>query len=264
MNLLHLTALAAPQLAPAAPPSIGPEWIEVAARIVTTPVAATVLIALGMIGLILELKAGAFGAGVVLALASLGAFFGGAFVLGLAGWHEVLLLAVGLIALAVEAFVLPGFGVAGVLGVGLLGAAVITALVSGTPTPGEITAAFAVLGTAVVITGAVVVAWIRHLPYSRRWRGLLLTDSVPRDDGYLSAPTRQDLIGQDGVTVTDLRPAGTAQIGSERLDVVSDGGYIPAGTAVIVVRAEGYRHVVRAAPAIAVEQPHNPPEGDTA
>ena len=31
-----------------------------------------------------------------------------------------------------------------------------------------------------------------------------------------------------------------------RIDVVSDGGYIARGTEVVVVRSEGYRHIVRA------------------
>ena len=40
-------------------------------------------------------------------------------------------------------------------------------------------------------------------------------------------------------------PAGTAQIGVERVDVVTEGEYVPQGGAVRVVRSEGYRHVVR-------------------
>jgi membrane-bound serine protease (ClpP class) len=47
------------------------------------------------------------------------------------------------------------------------------------------------------------------------------------------------------VAVTDLRPAGTAQIGSERVDVVTEGEYVAQGTKVRVLRSEGYRHIVR-------------------
>ena len=42
---------------------------------------------------------------------------------------------------------------------------------------------------------------------------------------------RVDLVGQDGIAVTDLRPAGTAQIGHERVDVVTEGEYVAAGRA---------------------------------
>ena len=50
-----------------------------------------------------------------------------------------------------------------------------------------------------------------------------------------------DIIGAD----TDLRPAGVAEVAGERIDVVSEGDFVQAGTAITVVRAEGYRHVVR-------------------
>ena len=48
-----------------------------------------------------------------------------------------------------------------------------------------------------------------------------------------------------GEAITDLRPAGTAQFGDERIDVVSESEWITEGSAVKVVSAEGYRHVVR-------------------
>jgi membrane-bound serine protease (ClpP class) len=91
----------------------------------------------------------------------------------------------------------------------------------------------------------VIYAWFRHLPTSTRFSGLLLHQSVDRAGGFLSAPERHDLVGQDGVATTDLRPSGTATFGEERVDVVADGEYIPAGTRIRVVRAEGYRQVVR-------------------
>jgi membrane-bound serine protease (ClpP class) len=52
-------------------------------------------------------------------------------------------------------------------------------------------------------------------------------------------------VGLDGVALTDLRPAGAAQFGVERVDVVTEGEYLAQGTPVRVVRNEGYRHVVR-------------------
>ena len=54
-----------------------------------------------------------------------------------------------------------------------------------------------------------------------------------------------DLVGREGQAITDLRPSGTALIGDERIDVVSESEWITEGTPVRVVSAEGYRHVVR-------------------
>lgn len=60
------------------------------------------------------------------------------------------------------------------------------------------------------------------------------------------AADRADLIGIVGTASSDLRPAGVARFGSERVDVVSEGEFIPAGTLVRVIRSEGNRVTVRA------------------
>src|SRR4051812_6602765 len=82
-------------------------WAESVVRFLTNPLVAPLLLSLGILGLVFEIKAGAFGLGGLLSLTSLGLFFGSSFILGLAGWEEVLLLGLGALALAVEIFVLP-------------------------------------------------------------------------------------------------------------------------------------------------------------
>ena len=120
------------------------------------------------------------------------------------------------------------------------------AMIGAAPTGGDIAQALAVLGASLFITAAVMFAWLRHLPNSGRFRGLLLRGSMPQSEGYISAPAGE-LVGRDGVALTDLRPAGTARIGSERVDVVTEGEYVAQGSPVRVIRSEGYRHVVRQA-----------------
>jgi membrane-bound serine protease (ClpP class) len=225
--------------------STEPNWAEQVVRFLTNPLVSPLLLSLGVLGLFLEIKSGAFGLGGLVSLASLGLFFGSSFLLGLAGWEEVLLLGLGLIALAVEAFVLPGFGVAGFLGLGAIGAAMVLALMGGAPSSGDIVQAFAILGASLAITAAVVYAWLRHIPNSNRFGGLFLRNGMAQGEGYISALPRADLVGKDGVAVTDLRPAGTATIAGERVDVVTEGEYVSQGSAVRVLRSEGYRHIVR-------------------
>ncbi len=219
-------------LAGAAVVTPAPNWAENAVRFLTNPLVAPLLLSLGMLGLMVEVKTGAFGLGGLVSLGALGLFFGSHLLLGLAGWEEVLLLGLGIIALAVEVFVLPGFGVAGVLGIGLLGVAVVMAMLTGAPGLNDVLQAFAILGAGVIIVAAVAYAWLRHLPLSRA-------------GGYISAPERAHLVGQEGTALPDLRPAGTAVVGGERLDVVSEGEFIARGSRVHVVRSEGYRHIVR-------------------
>jgi membrane-bound serine protease (ClpP class) len=105
----------------------------------------------------------------------------------------------------------------------------------------------AILSIAILVV--LVGAWaiLRTLPKSGRFTksGLILGEPFNREAGYISAPTRDELVGSTGVALTDLRPSGAAQFGEERLDVVTDGEWISAGTTVKVVRSEGYRHIVK-------------------
>lgn len=55
-----------------------------------------------------------------------------------------------------------------------------------------------------------------------------------------------ELVGQQGVAVTMLRPSGTAQIGERRVDVVTEGKFVDAGKPLKVLRVEGSRVVVEA------------------
>jgi len=48
-----------------------------------------------------------------------------------------------------------------------------------------------------------------------------------------------ELVGKEGTALTTLRPAGAAQFGEQRIDVVTDGKYVEAGTAVKVLKVEG-------------------------
>ena len=222
-------------------------WAEKLVRFVTNPLVAPLLLSLGMLGIVVELKTGGFGVAGLVGLASLGLFFGSSYLVGLAGWEEVLLLGGGLIALAVEVFVLPGFGLAGVLGIVLFGAAIVLSMTGAAATMADFTRAVAVLGASAVITLAVIYAWVRHLPNSSRLSGLLLREGLPAEGGFISAPVREDLIGREGVAMTDLRPAGTALVGDERVDVVTEGEFVSQGSPLRVLRSEGYRLVVRAA-----------------
>jgi membrane-bound serine protease (ClpP class) len=161
--------------------------------------------------------------------------------LGVAGWEPLLIVMAGVVLVCVEMFVLPGFGVAGILGLLAMVAGVV--MVLGGPTPGVGDAALATFAVVSAATLLGVAGWA--IAASRRggYRALF-GETLDRDGGYLAALPRPELEGLDGVALTDLRPAGTAEVAGERLDVVSDGGWIDAGTPVRVLRAEGYRHVV--------------------
>jgi membrane-bound serine protease (ClpP class) len=81
------------------------------------------------------------------------------------------------------------------------------------------------------------------LPFGQR---LVLANEIASNRDYVSgAKSEQRLVGRTGIAVSPLRPAGIADIEGSRLDVVSDGAYIEAGSAIDVTRVDGNRIVVR-------------------
>ncbi len=232
-----------------------PEAVLGLLAVLTNPWIAALLVAIGFIAILAEIKAGASGLGILVSFISLGLFFLAGITMGLASWVDVLLALLGLLAIAAEVFVLPGFGIAGIVGIGMLGAAILLSMLGPAPNSGDVAQALGALGAAVVVTLAVGYAWVRKLPTSKRFRGLLLQDRMHSSAGYISSASRTELVGLPGVALTALRPVGAADVGGERLDVVTEGEFIAAGTPIVVTRSDGYRHVVRA-----VVQPQ--PAGD--
>jgi membrane-bound serine protease (ClpP class) len=81
-----------------------------------------------------------------------------------------------------------------------------------------------------------------------RWalRRFQLSASLASDAKSTSMDADEmSLVGQSGVCVTALRPAGLAHFGARRVDVVSSGKFIEKNRPVIVVEATGNRIVVR-------------------
>ncbi|MGD1000492.1 MAG: NfeD family protein [Candidatus Brocadiia bacterium] len=65
--------------------------------------------------------------------------------------------------------------------------------------------------------------------------------------GYTGAQMQyKDLVGQEGVALTALRPAGMARFGDKKVDVVSEGEVVDRDARVRVVEVKGNRVVVRA------------------
>jgi membrane-bound serine protease (ClpP class) len=225
-------------------------WAEGLVRFFTHPMVAPLLLSLGFLGLIIEIKSPAFGLAGAVGVVCLGLFFGSHYLVGLAGWEELMLLAAGVALIGVEMFIIPGFGLAGIAGALIVFAAVYLSLVTHLSSEAQMGQAAGILSAAIILV--IVGGWaiVRKLPRSGRFTrsGVLLGEATGRETGYISSPERPDLIGATGVALTDLRPAGAAQFGDERVDVVSDSAFISAGTPVRVVRSEGYRHVVVPAP----------------
>jgi len=241
-------------------------WAESVVRFFTHPVVAPFLLSLGFLGLLVEIKTAGFGLAGAAGVASLALFFGAHMLVGLAGWEELILLGVGVVLLAVEAFVVPGFGVFGIGGIVAVLASIYLSLVGQFSTGVDYSQAAMVLSASVLVMMVLGWALLRTLPRSQRLArsGVLLSDELDRETGYLSAAVREELVGAEGVAVTDLRPAGAGTFADERLDVVAEAGWIERGTPIRIVSSEGYRLVVRPLSEAALRRPADDAAADGA
>jgi membrane-bound serine protease (ClpP class) len=221
-------------------------WAESLVRFLTHPVVSSLLMTLGIMGIIVEIRVPGFGFPGVMGLVSLGLFFWGHTLVRLAGLEEFLLVCLGLILVAMEIFFIPGFGIAGILGiVALLGGLGLSLIGSGATWDSWLSAMGQVsLSILVAILVALfLLRYFQRLPFGKR---LLLKTSLLAKEGYASSPEEdQRWLGKRGTAATDLHPSGIAHLNGHRVDVVSDGDFINAGQAVEVVRVDGNRIVVR-------------------
>ena len=222
-----------------------PNWAELIVRFLTSPLVAPLLLSIGFMGLLFEVKTPGFGFGGIVGLTGLTLFFGAHLLVGLAGLEELLLISAGLILVALEVFVIPGFGIAGALGILALGAGVVLSMLGRFPTFPDLSLAMTAVLAAMLITAVFGYAVLRHLKWGRGFTGIFLRQTMSKELGYVSSDVREDLVGQAGTAGTDLRPSGVGIFGEERLDVVSEGAWIEAGRSIEITRSEGYRHVVR-------------------
>lgn len=153
------------------------------------------------------------------------------------GWIGVILLLLGLTLLLIETHLLPGNGVPAMFGLMLLFAGMFIAL------GGNKNAAFA-LSVSTVLTIVSLVAFFTYLPKSPVWKKLGQEMRQHNEAGYAASESKMYLLGREGVTLSALRPSGYAEIAGSRVDVVTEGEFLEAGTRIVVSHVEGARVVV--------------------
>ena len=223
-----------------------PTWAEAVLRFLTHPVVSSLLMTIGIVGLIVELRTPGFGVPGAVGIASLVLFFWGHWLVRLVGWEELILVGVGLVLLAIELFVTPGFGVIGVLGIAALLGGLGLSLVGAGATWAVILGALGRVAVALLLAIAASLALLRFFPRLPGGRRLVLETELTAEQGFASAPeTDRTWLGKRGTAVSPLRPAGIADLEGQRVDVVSDGEFIEVGASITVVRVDGNRIVVR-------------------
>lgn len=240
-------------------------WSENIAAFLTQPTVRAVLVLALMLGAYVEFQSPGLGFPGAVAVIALVALLGAPFVVGLAEVWHILIFLIGFILLVIELTMTPTFGVLGIVGLIMMLAGLVLSVVPSTgggpmPTPPpEVwnllfrSLSFTLFGLAVGFAGMIVLTrYFGSLPLFRR---LILADD--QREGSLaveSASIAGDLalgsgtiqIGQTGKVVSTLRPAGTAMIAGQEIDVTSTGEYLDIGQAVRVVEVRKFSIVVEA------------------
>jgi membrane-bound ClpP family serine protease len=232
------------------------DWIDGIAEFLCNRYVAVLLVMVGIGCLILELKIpGVTAPGVIAAICFVLFFWSQSQMSGEIVILAILLFLLGLVMIAIEVFILPGFGFVGISGIVLMIAGLALATVERLPQSntewlglGKTVTQFG-LGMVVAAAGAIVFA--RYLPSIPVANRMVLTPASENPEAAEEPPALPGveqaaaLLGAVGTSATMLRPAGMARFGEQYVDVVTEGGFVPAGARVQVIEVEGNRIVVK-------------------
>ncbi len=151
--------------------------------------------------------------------------------------YIVIFLVLGFLLLFAELFV-PG-GLIGLLGLCLMGIAVWMCFDHYGSHEGLLVLLFCIVGSILFVTLA-----FKLFPHSVVGRWFILNDSIENDQPYGAIDTGEELVGKEGVTDSELRPAGIAVIEGNRYDVVTEGEFVEPHSRIRVIRIDSNRIVV--------------------
>ena len=83
---------------------------------------------------------------------------------------------------------------------------------------------------------------MRYMPSLPMYSSLSVSKTLPPGTGEENC--NSELVGKQGIAVTQLRPAGRVKIGDSVYEVTSQHGFVEPNTAVQVVSADGMRILV--------------------
>ncbi|MBV9973074.1 MAG: nodulation protein NfeD [Candidatus Eremiobacteraeota bacterium] len=206
---------------------------EQVARFATSPEVSGLLLTIGMLGLLIEMQTLHGIAGLVGVLA-FALFFGTHVYAGFSNGLVIGLAVLGVFGILYELHVVPGHGAPGILG----GIALLLAVLLAFGIP-FFFVAIQTISTAIILTVAFFWLATRYWPENAFMKRL--TFAAVQGPDYVTSRDLTFLRGLSGTASSFLRPAGVATIDGKRVDVLTEGDFIPAGTPVRVTRVEGAR-----------------------
>ena len=211
----------------------GYTWGEQLARFANLPQISGLLLTLGMLGLILEMQT-LHGIAGTIGVAAFALFFGTHIYAGFSNGLVIALAVIGVLGILWELHVVPGHGAPGILGGVALLAAILLAF--GLP---FFFVAVETVSTSIILAVIAFIFFTRFFPENAWMKKLTLAAAQGPD--YVASADHTALRGMTGTAVSFLRPAGIALVDGQRIDVLTEGEFIAAGTPVRVTRVEGAR-----------------------
>ena len=151
-------------------------------------------------------------------------------------WLPVLCIIIGFCLISYELFS-PGFGVPGISGIILLILAIIF-------TARSFTEALIMIILILIII-AIIVYFAARSASKGKLSKIILKDSLKKEFGYSGRDNFESYIGKKGIAITILRPSGIGLFNNVKLDIVTEGEFIPEGSKIEITKVEGMRIVVR-------------------
>ena len=221
--------------------SYQPSWYDRVKGFLLSPMLQSLLIMLIIGGIYFEMQTPGIGFPLATSVVAAVLYFAPLYIDGLAQSMEILAFLLGLLLLLVEIFVIPGFGIAGISGIVLIVGGLTLSLLGNRDFDfQQVSAADSGRAALTVLLGLgigfALILWLSHKIGSK---GPLRRMALNTDLGEaISSPTRQELIGKEGIAQTVLRPSGKVWIEGKVYDGISESGFVEKGEPIMVVKSE--------------------------
>ncbi|MBI3038480.1 hypothetical protein HYY75_05430 [bacterium] len=151
----------------------------------------------------------------------------------------ILMIIGGMVLLFIEVTLIPGFGLTGITGIIVILSALALSF-------WKLDIKLAIIYTIVSVVIFILLGlWVAYVfPYTTMGRKFVLQTTISVEGGYIATEDLSGFVGLEGVATSDLRPCGIARIGETRVDVMSEGDFIPHGTKIKVVKSKNNSLIV--------------------
>ncbi|MDD2446352.1 MAG: NfeD family protein [Tissierellia bacterium] len=207
------------------------------AKYISSSTITTMLLAIGFIGVAVEILTPGFGIGGIASIMAFGLYFGGNILAGNSNWISLTLFVIGLILLVIEGMV-PGFGLPGIGGIVFIVVGTIMAM-------NDFRTGVLSLSIAIILTTIVTLIFVKLGYRSKIFDNIILSNELVKERGYIPSNDMEHLLGEEGITLSELRPAGFIEINGNKYDVLSEGDFISKNANIKVVKVEGSKIFVR-------------------